>query len=244
MAVLRRGMEPIEAVLRYPTRREDWVTTLLIGGVLTLFSVLVVPAIVVSGYVLAVIRGRTVGEQAPPGFGDWGTLFVDGLKAWVVGFVYAIIPVAVGLLVFGGAVAAFASGTDAGVALGLLSLGIGSLVWLVVALAFFYPFPASLANLAATGRLGGAFDVGTVRHVVTTRAYAVAWLWGLAVLGGGGVLAGMVNAIPLVGWIVGALLFFYIDVVIGVVWGAGYADALAGTGRGPDAVAEDEPAAI
>lgn len=72
----------------------------------------------------------------------------------------------------------------------------------------------------------------------------MAWLWGLAVLGGGGVLAGMVNAIPLVGWIVGALLFFYIDVVIGVVWGAGYADALAGTGRGPDTVAEDEPAAI
>lgn len=141
MAVVRRGMEPIEAVLRYPTRREDWVKTLLIGGVLTLFSVLVVPAIVVSGYVLAVIRGRTVGEQAPPGFGDWGTLFVDGLKTWVVGVVYAIIPVAVGLLVFGGAVAAFASGTDAGVALGLLSLGIGSLVWLVVALAFFYPFP-------------------------------------------------------------------------------------------------------
>lgn len=223
-------MEPIEDVLRYPTRREDWIATVLIGGVLTLFSFLIIPGIVVTGYVLAVIRGRATGEETPPAWGNWADLFVDGLKAWVVAFVYAIVPTVVAIAVFGTAIAAMASGSDLGVAVGLLGLGLGSLFWLVVALAFFYPLPASLANLAVTGRLGAAFDVGTVRQLVTTRAYAVPWLWGLAVLVVASVVGGGINAVPLIGWIVGAIFLFYIDVVLGVLWGAGFADATTAAG--------------
>lgn len=227
-------MEPIEEVLRYPTRRENWVATVAIGGALTLFGFLIVPAIIVTGYVLAAIRGRVAGEEAPPAWEGWTELFVDGLKAWVVGIVYAVVPTLLGLAVFGTAVAAMATGSDVGMAIGLLGLGFGSLVWLVVALAFFYPLPASLANLAVTGRLGAAFDVGTVRAVVSTRAYAIPWLWGLAVLVVAGVVGGAVNAIPVLGWILGALFLFYVDVVLAAVWGAGFADALKATGRRPD----------
>lgn len=235
-------MEPIEDVLRYPTRREDWVATVLIGGALTLFSFLVIPGIVVTGYVLAVIRGRLAGDEKPPAWGNWTDLFVDGLKAWVVGFVYAIVPMAVAVVVFGSAVAAMASGSDVGIAVGLLGLGFGSLLWFVVALAFFYPLPASLANLAATGRLGAAFDVGTVRQVVTTRAYAVPWLWGLAVLVVASAIGGAINAVPLVGWVVGAIFLFYVDVVLGVLWGAGYADALEAVGTPVDEAGGATPA--
>lgn len=231
-------MEPIEDVLRYPTRREDWVKTVLVGGALTLFGFLIVPAILVSGYVLAGIRGRVGGEASPPAWGDWGELFVDGLKVWVVGIVYAIVPALLGLVIFGGAVAAMASGSDVGVVVGLLGLGVGASVWLVVAHVFFYPLPASLANLAVTGRLASAFDVDTVRQVVTTRAYAVPWLWGVAILVVGGVVGGVANAIPLVGWLLGALVLFYADVVLAVLWGAGFADALEGEGSRPDRSAD------
>ena len=228
-------MEPIEEVLRYPTRRDDWVKTVLVGGALTVLGFLIVPALIVTGYVLAVLRGRVDGEPSPPAWGGWAKLLVDGLKAWVVTFVYAIVPVALGAVLVGGAAAAVMSGSDVGAVLGLLGFGIGSLVWLVVALAFFYPLPASLANLAVTGRLGAAFDVDVVRSVVSTRAYAVAWLWGLGVLVVSGVVGGAINAVPVLGWIVGAVFLFYVDVVLGAIWGAGFADGLDTADREPAA---------
>lgn len=235
-------MEPIEEVLRYPTRRENWVATVLVGGALTLLSFLIVPGILVTGYVLAVIRGRVADGAAPPAWGDWGELFVEGLKAWVVWFVYGIVPALVGLTLFGSAIAAMATGSDVGVALGLLGLGLGSLFWLALALVFFYPLPASLAALAVSGRLGAAFDVETIRAVVTTRAYAVPWLWSLAILVVAGAIGGAVNAVPLIGWVVGALFLFYVDVVLAVVWAAGWADGLDAAGRGVAEAGEAAPA--
>lgn len=224
-------MEPIEEILRYPTRRDDWVVTVLIGGALTLFGFLIIPAIIVTGYVLAVIRRRVDGDEGPPAWGGWVDLFVDGLKAWVVGIVYAIVPMLIGAAVFASAIAAMATGSATGMAAGAVGFGFGSIVWLAVALAFFYPFPASLANLATTGRLGAAFDLDTIRPVVSTRAYAVPWLLGLAVLVVAGVVGGAVNAVPIVGWILGAVFLFYVDVVLGAVWGVGFADGLEASRR-------------
>lgn len=223
-------MESIEAILRYPTRREDWVKTVLIGGALSLFSFLIIPAVLVSGYVLAVIRGKAGGDDSPPAFEDWGELFVDGLKVWAVGIVYAIVPVALGVMVFGGAVASIATGSDVGLALGLLGAGIGGLVLLAIGLVLYYFLPASLANLAVTGRLGAAFDIDTIRAAVTSKAYAVPWLWALGVLIVGGAVANAVGIIPLLGWIVGAVLLFYVQVLLGVLWGTGFADALEAEG--------------
>lgn len=63
-------VEPIEELLRYPTGREDWARTVLIGGALTLLAFLVVPAILVSGYALSVVRHRVEGHEEPPAFSD------------------------------------------------------------------------------------------------------------------------------------------------------------------------------
>lgn len=234
-------MEPIEELLRYPSRREDWTRTVLVGGALWLFGFLVVPAIVASGYGLAVVRGRLAGEDAPPGFEDWRELLVDGLRVWVVLLVYSVVPAVLGLGVFGGAVAAIATGSDVGLVVGLLGLGLGGLLLLVVWLAFYYLLPASLAILAASGRLGDAFDVGTVRAVVASRAYAVPWLWSALVLLVAGAVAGALNVFPVVGWVASALLAFYVEVVVAALWADGYADALETAehepGAAPDAVA-------
>lgn len=227
-------MESIEVILRYPTRRDDWVKTVLIGGALSLLSFLVIPAVLVSGYVLAVIRTNAEGGDSPPAFEGWGELFVDGLKVWVVGIVYAIVPAALGAMVFGGAAASIATGSDVGLALGLLGAGIGGLVLLAIALVFYYFLPASLANLAVTGRIGAAFDVDTIRPVVTSRAYAVPWLWALGVLIVGGAVANAIGIIPLLGWIAGAVLLFYVEVLLGALWGTGFADALEAEGLDAD----------
>ncbi len=226
-------MEPIEELLRYPMRREDWVRTVLVGGALTLFGFLVVPAVLVSGYVLSVVRHRVEGHEEPPAFGDWGGLFVDGLKAWVVVFAFSIVPAVLGVGIFGGSIASMSAGSDLGLALGLLGVGVGGLFLLAVSVVLYFLLPASLANLAVRGRLGDAFDVDAVRGVVTSRAYAVPWLWSVLVGVVAAVVAGVVNVFPLVGWVASALVVFYVGVVVAALWAAGYADARGHEGRRP-----------
>src|SRR6056297_2499376 len=88
--------------LNYLRNDEDWVKTVLIGGVLSLLSVLVVPTILVAGYLVRVVRATMHGDERPPAFDEWGDMAVDGLKATVIAFAYALVPMIVaGVLVAG-----------------------------------------------------------------------------------------------------------------------------------------------
>jgi hypothetical protein len=81
-----------EDALRYPYDEGDGLRSLVIGGLLTLLSVLVLPAILVSGYTLRVLREVDAGDEHLPAFDDWGAMLVDGLKAIAVALVYVLIP--------------------------------------------------------------------------------------------------------------------------------------------------------
>ena len=73
------------------------VTILLILGVLSLFSILIIPLIFVYGYCYRVIKMSTQsminGEDEPPEFGEYKKMFIDGLKYIVVYLAYLIIPI-------------------------------------------------------------------------------------------------------------------------------------------------------
>jgi hypothetical protein len=81
-----------EDALRYPYDEGDGLRSLVIGGLLTLLSVLVLPAILVSGYTLRVLREVDAGDEHLPAFDDCGAMLVDGLKAIAVALVYVLIP--------------------------------------------------------------------------------------------------------------------------------------------------------
>ncbi len=83
-------MESIDDALTYPMEDDDWTVTVLIGGGLSLLSFLIVPAILVYGYLVQAIRKRADGATQPPGFEDWGELLVDGVKAWLIGIEYML----------------------------------------------------------------------------------------------------------------------------------------------------------
>ena len=78
--------------LRFPFDEERWTNKVLVGVALcfggTLFFPLMLP---VSGYGLRIMR-RTVKGEPPslPEWDDWGALIVDGLKVFLVGFVYML----------------------------------------------------------------------------------------------------------------------------------------------------------
>ncbi|MFC6724278.1 DUF4013 domain-containing protein, partial [Halobium palmae] len=112
--------------LDYLREGDDWVKTLLIGGVLGLLVVLVVPMFVVYGYLMRVLRIRMRGEETVPEFDDWGEMTVDGLKAFVVAFVYGVVPAILGavFVVFGVLGLVGGGNADSGLLAGLGTLGI------------------------------------------------------------------------------------------------------------------------
>lgn len=208
--------------LEYPRSRDDWLKTVLIGGVLGLFTWLLVPAILLAGYVVRVLRGSMRGDETPPAFDDWGDLFGDGLRAAVIAFVYGVVPaVVLGLMaVLGGFVAA--GGGDVGFGIASLIFLVGGLLALVLGLVAAYVIPAAVANFAETGRMGAGFSWSTLRPVLFSGTYATAWATAFAIVLVAGLVTGVLNVVPLLGFVVGAFVGFYAAVsayyVIGRAW--------------------------
>lgn len=213
----------IESAVRYPAESDDVVKTVLIGGLLTIFGFLLVPLFVLAGYLVRVFDRTAAGDEVPPTFDDFGEMTVTGVKAAVIALVYGFVP----LLVGGGVVLVGIVGIGAGGdgllgGLGVLGVLVGGMAWFVLALLVAYLLPAALANFARTRSVGSGFDFGTLKPIWTSRSYALAWGTTLVVLLIGGVVAGVLNVVPILGTIAGAFVGFYFSVaaysVIGRSW--------------------------
>ncbi|EMA04713.1 DUF4013 domain-containing protein [Haloferax denitrificans] len=214
----------ISESLNYLRNGEDWVKTVLIGGVLGLLSILIVPTFLVIGYLLRVVRATMKGDEQPPVFDDWGDMAIDGVKGFAIAFVYALVPAIIaGVFGFAGIVGAAAGGSDAAGAVGGIVALVGLLLAFVLGLLAAYLIPAALSNYAETDRMGSAFDFGTLRPILTSGKYATAWLMSFAVLFASSIVVGVLNVIPLLGFVVGAFVTFYAAVaayyIIGKTWG-------------------------
>ncbi len=218
--------------LTYPKRGPDATKTILIGGLLTLLSVLVVPILLVSGYAVRVIRSVAEGESRPPVFDRWSELLVDGAKGIVVMLAYFLVPAfllgAIGAIVAGAFGNTFASGPIAflvAAAIVLASVGL----W--------YAATGAFVTFAVSGNLRSAFSPEAVVPLLRRSSFAVAWLVGLAVILVGGVVASIVSLIPVLGVILGAVVTFYAGIGAAYCYGTGF-------GAGTDATTSaDRPAA-
>ena len=194
----------LEALLTYPMESDDWIVTVAIGTVLTIFSFLIIPGFLVYGYLVRALRAGMDGASEPPEFDDWGTLFVEGLIATVILFVYQLIPAIVFFVTVGGSIAAMASGSEAGAGLGFAGL-------------FGYIGLIGVANYAREGGIGAGFDIGVITDVATDSEYAIPWAIGVVVL----IVAGVVGGIPILGQ---AVLFYALIIAMKLV-GEGFAAA-------------------
>lgn len=211
--------------INYLRSSEDWVKTVLIGGLLSIFGFLILPAILVVGYLMRVLRARMHDEEEPPVFDEWGDMLRDGAYGFAIVIVYSIVPAIVGAVVIAVGVGGAAAGGDSGATafLGGLVALVGGLALLALSLLVAYVLPAALANYAETERFGAAFSVADLRPVLFSGKYATAWAVGLAILLVAGFVSGLLNIVPLLGALVGAFLTFYAVVAayycIGTVWG-------------------------
>lgn len=239
-------------VIEYPGRGDQTTSTLLIGGALNAFALLVFPLIALAGYYVQVLKGTIDGHEEPPAFGDLEAIAVDGLVASVVFLAFGLVPLVVSVVlgvVLGGAGSALTQATnEPGFAmLGaltsvLLPVLVGSVLWLAVSYVAIIP----IANYAYRGSAGALADVGTVADVATDGAYLKAWVVGTVLLFAPPVLSFFIHSaigfvlglIPILGalvqlfivtpvvWIVTSVAIFYAATGAYRAYGVGFAEAV------------------
>lgn len=204
--------------LRYPRSGESPLKTILIGGVLSALSWLVVPAVLLFGYYTRVLRSVMSGDDSVvPAFDEWWDMLLDGLGFAGIVILYGLLPAA--LVAIGTQVTPVVAGVG-----GLLGLAV------------YYLLPAGLANYARENRFFAAFSPGPVGDIAFDSQYAVGWLLALAVLVVGGAIAAALSAI-----LVGVFVGFYVAVTTFYIYGRSAAEAhgpghqTAVTGRTPTA---------
>ncbi|MFC7227249.1 DUF4013 domain-containing protein [Salinirubellus salinus] len=213
-----------EDALRYPYDEGAGLRALAIGGLLTLLSVLVIPAVLVSGYTLRVLRDVDAGGEHLPAFDDWGAMLVDGLKAIAVAVVYVAVPA---ILLTVAALSLLLPLTESPPTWLVAVAGIVTLLSVPVTILAVYALPAGLVTLARTGRMGAAFDRRALWPVLTSGSYLVAWLLAIVVSLLAGFLTGAVVATTLLGAVVVAFVGFYVNLVGAYLYARGVRDSRA-----------------
>ncbi len=194
--------------MKYPS--QDWKKVIILG-ILVLTSFLIVPAFLVMGYVFRALKWSIAGVDQLPDFDEWGEMFTDGLKIFVVELVYFIIPfiiIFLGIWVsIGSLVALGASGNDLmpAAAFSALSLTWGLLVMgLIVAVIFGVFFTIGIANMAYyDSKIGAAFRFREILNIINAIGWVDYILWYIMMIILGmimGAIAGVLGFIPILGW--------------------------------------------
>jgi hypothetical protein len=150
----------------------DWVKKVLIGGLFTLASAVLIGTFFVAGYWSRVVKNVAAGAPRPlPEWDDLGGIFSDGLGIVGLYVVYFLgLGIAVGLLacpfglIFGGL--AGLSHSDAGEAIATAVSGLGFVVFYglfaLLGLLLGILFPAAAVRVVFKGDLTAGFDVGAI----------------------------------------------------------------------------------
>ncbi len=190
----------------FPFQDEEWVTKLILVGVILIIPVLGI--ILALGWTLAITRAVIRGEAEPlVGLSDFADLLTLGFKAFLISLIYAL-PIVVLSVPFG-FISSLIESESAQALVAIVSLCFSCFSFLYgLALAFIYP--AAFAELAANDDLGAALNPSHIFGLVrkAPNAYVLTFLATLAA----GFLAGL-----------GILLCF-----VGVLFTSAYAYAVYG----------------
>lgn len=162
----------VKSVVSYPFE-EDGLTHMLIGGVLSLLSVLLVPVVIVLGYYYEVLYDTIAGGTTPPEFttDNIGRLAVKGLGVIGVTLLYVSVwagVVLVSLYIFEPPIAG-----PPGANYDTQALYTVLAVFLATPCVLSYPANASFISYAATDSITSAVSPRNIIDVMTSKKYLV-----------------------------------------------------------------------
>lgn len=183
-----------------------WVTWILL-----IISCIIFPLIM--GYIMRVYRGA----DSAPELNEWVSMFIDGIKLFVVGLIYAIPIIIIEFVVLGSAfvtaISANAYGvTDPGAVLGLIgALLFGIIILAVVSIIIGLIVATAVVRFARTNSFGEAFNFGAIFAHIGKIGF-VSYLVALIIMG---IIMGVIEVIcmmiPYIGMV---LLFILLPVLV------------------------------
>lgn len=212
----------------YITEDQDWIKKVLLGGVITLIPI--AGPLFAFGYVLETMKNIIAEQEVPlPEIGDFGAKLVEGLKVWVISFVYALPLILLSVCAQSGSFApVIAENVDPDMADVLTTASIGvsaccGCLLLLYGILMGLLLPFVWGKYLETGQLGAAFRFGEIFEMLKNNI-------------GPAVIALLVNVLTgLVAAIVGMIVcgigliftLFYAQLVMAFLYGSLYRQAKA-----------------
>ena len=187
-------------------------TKLIIGCALNIIPIV---NFLSMGYVLKSGQLTLNKKYNLPEWADWGNLFIAGLLATIIGIIWMIPALVVGMIGGGAALGSIMSAAGGMSAAGIGAFaGAGVLMLLAALLALLaaYFLPSAILEYVNKENFGAAFDFSTIFKKALTGNYFVAWIVALIVF----LVLGIVSsAIPYLGIILNPAANF-ISAMIGI----------------------------
>jgi hypothetical protein len=160
--------------------------------ILLVISCIIFPLIL--GYMMRIFKGT----KPSPELEQWGDLFIDGIKLFVVGLIYAIPIIIIELLLLGSTYLMYIS-NPAAIMSALGSIVAGLVVLLIVAIIIELFVATAYVRFARTNTFGEAFNFGAIMaHIgkIGWLAYFIALLIMVIIVG---VISIILMLIPYIG---------------------------------------------
>lgn len=192
----------------------DWVRKLGIGTVIGAVAILLspvliglVPAIMILGYCLDVLRNVADGREYPlPEWEDWSGFLVRGFKLVVALFVWSLPIILISIPLIIGAALTGDQSSGANAAFGTLFIICSSCLMVLWGLFVLLISPAIYIRLAVTDRLASAFEVSRLWEL--TRANLGNVIIAILLVIVAGIIASIAGSLGLILLIVGVLVTF------------------------------------
>lgn len=176
--------EIISDSVKYPI--SDW-KKLLTLGVLFLLSFLLIPVFLAIGYAFRALKATIAGFDELPEFDEWGEMFIDGVKVFVVTIAYMIIPL---IIIFAGIFFMGSYGPIlTNVPLLLQAGGSITIVGFILAIIFGLLLIIAIAHMAFNdSQLGAAFRISEILDVIADIGWVDYIIWYIVVIIVGGII--------------------------------------------------------
>ncbi|XRP97470.1 DUF4013 domain-containing protein [Methanocaldococcus sp. 16A] len=186
--------------LKFPMKDKDWTKKVLIGGLLNIVPIV---NFISFGYALETMKLITNKNQTLPEWDEFGSKFVKGLVGAVISMTYLIIPSIIML------------------ALMFVNKTVGLIIGFILIIISGFIIPMALANYVAKDSFGAAFEFGEIisRIKSVIGEYIICYIVLIVLY----LIVGVISMIPIIGWIIGAILGFYVQLVYAYYFGNLYA---------------------
>ncbi|HEX55492.1 MAG: hypothetical protein DRO94_03775 [Candidatus Altiarchaeales archaeon] len=163
----------------------------------TLLELIPIVNFIVTGYQLRCAKSAMNKDFKLPEWENWTDLFVKGLTAIIIGFIYSMPIILILVLSMGGAMMSFIglSGREAAAG-GFLSLGIGTFLGLLILILTIYVIPLAVLAYIEKDSFYEAFDFDKIARKARKKDYFVAWI---VMLVYSFVISAVLSIVPIVG---------------------------------------------